>query len=302
MSNHYQIKQTVHFDEWTVVGKKVISDVLFDLVKEDVQDNTCYCEQLINRILSIPYKKLPDFILYHCSQVRHPVKWLGKLEILIARNEEVFVQAASQSRLVKCITFIEGSRKELRKARDKKHVGKRSMKNVNAWDQTRYFSFRKTKKRIAKLPTDNERIIFLTKEKFEYEQANHNFVNPNLPDYAQQCQKEIDHIQHLNCLADKFSEEDIVNQVGILPFTRLQMNCNINQLVDVFYRLNREMFVNDKPILDGNVNDFIAVIVNCFLDKNGRELSPQTVRTIFTPSKTDKRPKPYRRVDLDGMF
>ncbi|TZF84144.1 hypothetical protein FW774_10760 [Pedobacter sp. BS3] len=50
------------------------------------------------------------------------------------------------------------------------------------------------------------------------------------------------------------------------------------------------------------MNDFVAVIVNSFVDKDGRELSPETVKTMLTPSKIDKRPKPHKRIDIDKML
>ncbi|PZU85285.1 MAG: hypothetical protein DI529_10205 [Chryseobacterium sp.] len=46
----------------------------------------------------------------------------------------------------------------------------------------------------------------------------------------------------------------------------------------------------------------VAVIVNCFVDKDGKELSPETVKTMLTPSKTDKRPKPHKRIDIDKLL
>ena len=91
------------------------------------------------------------------------------------------------------------------------------------------------------------------------------------------------------------------NAEGI-PFNKLKINCNINQLVDIFYQLHRELFINGKPILDGNINDFVAVIVNSFVDKNGQELSPETIKTVITPSKSDKRPKPHKRIDIDKLL
>jgi len=46
----------------------------------------------------------------------------------------------------------------------------------------------------------------------------------------------------------------------------------------------------------------VALICNNFVDKEGRKISPDTVRTILTPSKSDKRPKAHKRIDLDKML
>jgi hypothetical protein len=66
--------------------------------------------------------------------------------------------------------------------------------------------------------------------------------------------------------------------------------------------LNRELFIEGKPFLEGNTNDFIALICNNFTDKDGREISPDSVRTILTPSKPEKRPKTHKRIDLDQLL
>ncbi|MBA4155389.1 MAG: hypothetical protein C0512_13715 [Flavobacterium sp.] len=46
----------------------------------------------------------------------------------------------------------------------------------------------------------------------------------------------------------------------------------------------------------------VAIIVNSFLDKDGNEISPQTVETILKPSRADKRPKPHKRIDIDKLL
>lgn len=144
--------------------------------------------------------------------------------------------------------------------------------------------------------------MFLTKEKFDYEQVSIDFINPKLPDFSLQCQKEIDQIQHLNRLTNEFSIEKMQKQNYGGSIHKLKINCNINQLVDIFYQLHRELFSDGKPIIDGSINDIVAVIVNSFVDKDGRDLSPESVKTMLTPSKTDKRPKPHKRIDIDKMM
>ncbi|TDD99901.1 hypothetical protein E0F76_03265 [Flavobacterium cellulosilyticum] len=46
----------------------------------------------------------------------------------------------------------------------------------------------------------------------------------------------------------------------------------------------------------------VAIVVNSFLDKEGKDISPETVKTILTPSRTEKRPKPHKRIDIDKML
>ena len=55
-------------------------------------------------------------------------------------------------------------------------------------------------------------------------------------------------------------------------------------MLDIFYQLNRELFVEGRSFLDGNTGDIANLIVNAFIDKDGNEISPDTVKTILTPS------------------
>ena len=291
MQNKHQIKSTVQFSEQTTIPKDQSDNIMFDILQENVVDSKAYCEELVNKIMKLPYAKLPDFFSHHCVFVADPIKWLNKFEKLIAENEEVFVSSTNRGRMIKCYTIIESKRKEIEQTGYRHTAAKLPMQHVNAECETRYFSFKETKNRLIELQDYTEKIMFLTEEKFDYEQASIDFINPKLPDYSDQCQKEIDQIQHINCLKNEFSIEQMQKKKDMLPFSKLKINCNINQLVDIFYRLNRELFTNGKPVIDGNVNDFVAILVNSFVDKNGKELSPQTIKTIFTPSKADKRPK-----------
>ena len=85
-------------------------------------------------------------------------------------------------------------------------------------------------------------------------------------------------------------------------YNKLRFYGNVNQLVDIFYQMSRELFVDGKPFLDGNLNDIAKVIVSNFVDKDGNELSLKTVRTILTPSREDKRPNVNKRIDIDKLL
>ena len=297
-----KISKTVIFPELTTVSKEKADNALFDILQEDIADNTAYCQALINKVFTIPYAKLPDFFTHHYTLVTDPIKWLNKFEKLIADNEELFSASSNQGRMIKCYTIIESKRKEIEQFGYKHTLAKIPMQYVNAECDKRYFSFKETKQKVDELQDYTDKIMYLTKEKFDYEQASIDFINPKLLDYSAQCQKEIDQIQHINRLTNEFSVEQMQSKSSALPFSRLKINCNINQLVDIFYQLHRELFTDGKPIIDGNINDIVAVIVNSFVDKDGRELSPETIKTMLTPSKSDKRPKPHKRIDIDKIL
>ncbi|QIG88506.1 hypothetical protein G6R40_02455 [Chryseobacterium sp. POL2] len=302
MSPSSKIKHIVQFTELTSVYKEEADNSVYNIYKEETKTNKAYCQAVIDKIFNLPYAKLPEFFSHHCIFLADPIKWLNKFEKLISENEELFTTSGNQGRMIKCYTIIESKRKEIEQTGYKHTAAKLPMMYVNAECEERYFSFKETKKKVHLAGSYTDKIMFLTKEKFDYEQASIDFINPKLPDYSTQCQKEIDQIQHINRLTNEFSLDVSQSNIGIMPHNKLKINCNINQLVDVYYQLHRELFTDGKPIIDGHINDITAVIVNSFVDKDGRELSPQTIRTLLTPSRTDKRPKPHKRIDIDKLL
>src|SRR5690606_1748378 len=206
MCNKYPLKHTVQFTEQTVVPKELSENAMFDVLQENVKDNNVYCQKLINKILKLPYAKLPDFFTHHCELSKDPIKWLNKFEKLISENEEIFVNTSKRGRMMKCYTIIESKRKELKLSITRHIHLKPPMQYINAECEERYFSFREVKNKVNAMENYTDKIMFLTKEKFNYEQASIDFINPKLPDYSDQCQKEIDQIQHLIRLTDEFSK------------------------------------------------------------------------------------------------
>lgn len=107
------IKTTVQFSEQTAIPKEQSENVLFDIYIEDISGNTEYCKALIEKLLTVPYAKLPEFFTHHCNFISDPIKWLNKTERLISINEGVFCNSSGQGRMIKCYTIIESKRKEL---------------------------------------------------------------------------------------------------------------------------------------------------------------------------------------------
>lgn len=299
MSDRYIIKAVVEFSERPAAPEILTRTSPFYISAEEANDNRSYCQTLVRHILRIKYGELTDFIIFHCDLMGDPIKWLDKLEMLISENAELFSTSHSQGRMIKCYTIIESTRKEIERLGYRFRKAKVPMRHVNAESEDRYFSFRELKNRVDGMSDYAEKILLLTHEKFEYEQAGIDFLNSRLPDYSEQCQKEIDHIQHLNMLANEFSMEQTPVKNETMPFNRLKINCNVNQLVDIFYRLTREIHVGDKPVIDGDTKDVVSFIVNSFVDRDGRALSPDTVKTILTPARSEKRPKAHKKIDID---
>lgn len=107
MNDYSSLRQTIQFPKLTTVPQEYSESAMFDILQENVKDNNAYCQELIIKILKLPYSKLPDFFSYHCDFTNNPIKWLNKFEKLISENEEIFVNTTMRGRMLKCYTIIE---------------------------------------------------------------------------------------------------------------------------------------------------------------------------------------------------
>ena len=302
MNSKDQNMQTAPFVELLAVPQAQAKNPLFDIIIEGKVNIQIYCNALIAKILELKQSQFPAFIDYQFNLVKNPEVWICKLEKLLANNEAFFSSKTAMSRYNKLYILIEKKRSELQASRVKEPVAKTPKKYINAESEDRYFSFYEIKKQLEKCANDNEKILLLTKEKFEYQQANIEFINQKTPLYDEQCRKEIEHIYALQKLQTALELNKKENNTNQIPFNKVKFNCNVNQFVDIFYQLQRELFFEGKPFIDGSLNDIVAIIVNSFVDKDGNEISPQTVETILKPSRTDKRPKAHKRLDIDKLL
>ncbi len=294
--------QTASFVEMIIVNPTQVSNPDFDIILDEKVTLQNYCNALIEIIFTLKLTQYPTFINYQTNLVNNPIAWLNKLEKLLANNEELFVSKKVLCRYNKLFNLIEKKQTELQSSSIKETKINTPKKYINAESEDRYFSFYEIKKQLEKINNDNQKILLLTKEMFEYQQANIEFINQKTPFYDAQCTKEIENIYALQKI--HVAIEDAQNhKTGCqMPFKKMQINCNLNQFIDIHYQFSRELFVDGKSILDGSVNDLVAIIVNSYVDKDGKEISPETVKTILTPSRTEKRPKPHKRIDIDKML
>lgn len=294
--------QTAPFVELLAVPTALAKNPLFDIIVEDKITIQNYCNALIAKILELKQSQFPAFIDYQFNQVKNPEVWICKLEKLLANNEAFFSSKTAMSRYNKLYFLIEKKRTELESSRVKEPVIKTPKKFINAESEDRHFSFYEIKKQLEKINDDNQKILLLTKEMFEYQQANIEFINQKTPFYDAQCTKEIENIYALQKIQVAIEEAQKLKLSSLIPNKKLKFNGNLNQLVDMFYQLNRELFIEGKPYIDANTNDLAAWIVNSFLDKEGKEISPLTVKTILKPSKEEKRPNTHKRLDIDKLL
>lgn len=294
--------KSVPFLEQMTVTSQQSTNANLDVIIEEQVTLENYCNALIDKLLKLPKTQFQNFIIHQLEIVKSPLSWLDSFDLLIAENEKLFVENGLLFKYNKLCNLIEKKRDLLQCSTVKPAKPTIAKRYINAESEDRYFSFYEIKKQLATLEDDNEKILLLTKEKHEYKQGNIEFLNQKLPLFDKQCSKEIEQIYEMQSIKSSIDKLRPAATINPNTFTKLQFNCNVNQFVDIFYQLSREILVDGKPIIEGNINDVATIIVNSFVDKDGKEISPQSVKTILQPSREDKRPNSHKRIDVTKIL
>lgn len=294
--------KSVPFAELMAVSSEKSTNKNLDVIIEEPITLDEYCNVLINKLLKLPQTQFLNLINHQLEQVKSPLDWLDSFDLLIAENEKLFVENSLMFKYNKLCNIIEKRRDILQCPAVKPIKPTIAKKYINAESEERYFSFYEIKKQLNTLEDDNEKILLLTKEKHEYKQANIEFLNQKLPIFDKQCSKEIEQIYEMQTIQSSIDKLKPATTINPSTLTKLQFNCNVNQFVDIFYQLTREIIVDGKPIIEGNINDVAAIIVNSFVDKDGKEISTQSVKTILQPSREDKRPNSHKKIDVNKFL
>ena len=203
------IKESVQFKECTKVALHNVKSEEFDIIEDQSLTNDGYCQALIDKVFEISHSEISDFIKHHLIYVKDKLHWINKFEKLLSVNEFLFTKGRNKTKLIKLYTSIETIRISLVKTHFFTNEGKPSPRHINAESDERYFSFSHTDNKIKKMDDYCEQILFLTQEKHEYEQADLEFINLKLENFAIQCQKKIDHLQHIR----KLKEELMISEL-----------------------------------------------------------------------------------------
>ena len=302
IQQQYPLTETSQFLEFTSVALNDTFNSLFDIERMPKENLFTYCQNLINKIFQLRYSQIPNFLKHHCTIAKNPMQWLNNFERLISVNENLFQNNNNESKLTKFQTCIELKKLKLKCDEMHKSPWKLDKTHINAESEDRYFSFRDVKEKLNSIKIFEEKIVYLTHQKYDYQQSVIDFVNKNLPSFDEQCNNEIARLIEVKKIEEQIAKNNTSHQRKKNSGNKIIVNSNINQLVDVFFQLNRELYIEGKPFLDANSSDFVALICNNFVDKDGYEISQSTVETILRPSKYDKRPKSHKRVDIEKLI
>lgn len=263
-----------------------------------------YCTCLLHKLFLLNKSDIKPFIQYQCEQLTEPFVWLNKFEKLIDLNRELFTGKDKEIKIEKALMVIELLRQEIQS---------------NKFNPASRFNFDKVKRECKNYPTTEEKLLFLAEAKTEYLQNRPALVPPGEVPFDEKVQLEIDLLKTQRKLSKKSTPLSIGEGPGLRPKSPLsplkkpalskaegypkstakfQINTNLNVFVDIFFQLIHEKKINGKPYLDATPNELAEMIATWFKDKEGKEISVETVKTILKPSRIEKRPKGNNRFNV----
>lgn len=83
--------------------------------------------------------------------------------------------------------------------------------------------------------------------------------------------------------------------------SKLQWRGQINILIRIFYELHHDVIIDGKPILNASKNQIVDLLFENFINKDGDELSKDTILTGLNPSRHDKRAPDHKKYKLPPL-
>lgn len=251
-----------------------------------------YCTCLLHRLFLLDKSDIKPFIHYQCEQLADPFVWLNKFEKLIDLNRDLYTTKERIMKMEKALMVIELLRQDIQN---------------NKFVPASRFNFEKIKNKIKAYPTTEEKLLFLAEAKTDYLQNRPAQVPPGEVPFDEKIQLEIDLLKTQSKLSRKrqqtFTAQE--NKSPLSPLkkstqspAKFQINSNLNVFVDIFFQLMHEKKINGKPYLDASPNELCEMIATYFKDKEGHDISIDTIKTILKPSRFEKRPKGNARFNI----
>jgi hypothetical protein len=251
-----------------------------------------YCTCLLHRLFLLDKSDIKPFIQYQCEKLNEPLIWLNKFEKLIDINRDIFTKKEQNIKVEKALVLIELFRQEIQN---------------NKFSTAAQYSFDKVQKKIKEYPTTEEKLSYLMEAKTKYLQNKPQLINPNEVPFNEKIDLEIILLKDQDKLSKKRQKTFAVieNKSPLGPLKKspqspdkFKINTNLNQFVDIFFQLTHEKKVDGKPYLEASPNELAEMIATWFKDKEGKEISIDTIKTILKPSRIEKRPKGNSRFDV----
>ena len=239
-----------------------------------------YCKCLLHKLFTITKSKIKPFIQYQCDKMQEPIVWLNKLEKLIDLNRELFNTKDQVLKFEKALMIIEVMRDA---------IEHQQSLSVNTFD------IKEVKNKLKTYDTVEDKLFYLCEIETEYKQLRPAILNPHSVPFDEQISLEIDKLNKQEALKEKSKQKiDTVPNAKINPATQIQLTCNLNYFVDIFYQLSQE-----KQAISGSLKEIAEYISLGLIDKEGNPVSPDSVYSMLKPSNFEKRPKGPSKFKLE---
>ncbi len=239
-----------------------------------------YCKCLLHKLFTITKSKIKPFIQYQCDKMQEPIVWLNKLEKLIDLNRELFNTKDQVLKFEKALMIIEVMRDA---------IEHQQALSVNTFD------IKEVKNKLKTYDTVEDKLFYLCEIETEYKQLRPAILNPHSVPFDEQISLEIDKLNKQEVLKEKSKQRTgTVSNAKINPATQIQLTCNLNYFVDIFYQLSQE-----KHAISGSLKEIAEYISLGLIDKEGNPVSPDSVYSMLKPSNFEKRPKGPSKFKLE---
>jgi hypothetical protein len=270
-----------------------------------------YCQALINKIKMLDSLDVPDFIGYQCALLKSPIKWLDELEKLIEVNYDLFEDHCHKAILHKLYVNIQLCRQNLKSRPKPLKEQLINWDNVLEPESPLKFDFNAVKLDLARLNSFNEKMAYLIEVKANYLQYENSMNLLTSKNFIDLVNIELDKMGNLRSIlsnpdrtpksskSTKSTEEVVDLDNGSVI---LRINGNINILVDLFYQMLHEIKTDGKPFIDNSPSEVAQFITLHFTDRNRKKMSINTVKTMLSPNKADKRPSSSKKLNIKDLM
>ncbi len=243
-----------------------------------------YCKCLLHKLFTLTKSKIKPFIQYQCNMMNEPIVWLNKLEKLIDLNRDIFTSKDQVIKFEKVLTVIEIMRDT---------IEHQSQLPKNQFD------IHHVKSKLKEYTIFEEKLSYLCEMETDYKQQRPVIYNSSAVPFDEQISLEIERVTKQELLKEKSKQRSEILSNSSKPSATnnqvaIQLNCNLNYFVDIFYQLSQE-----KQAISGSLKDIAEYISRGLIDKEGNPVSPDSVYSMLKPSNFEKRPKGPSRFKLE---
>jgi len=302
--------QTVCFTEHPVVDFTQLEPCSFDIsttglnyhpsfVLNGVFNLEAYCEALLLKISMLDNTNIPNFLEYQCKIMRNQTEWLKQIETLIDRNYNYFDEQNQKLKINKLYMNIQVC---MANTGNKHNTLKKQLVDweeiLNSVNSVK-FDFCLVKFDLEKLGSYADKKAYLIDIKADFMQAKRICPLSVNKSFENLIDIELDRLeQHkMNPVLPEHRKNNKTENSS-----NIRLNGPSNILIDIFYQLLHEIFVDGKPYIDNTPTEVANMIVDIFAGKGGKNLSLSSVQTTLSPKKADKRPSNDKRFSVSKLI